>query len=242
MSVSNFPKIVVKPAQCPSCGKYFDYALYPEIRIPGDNKLKKKVLNRDLFFPKCPSCGEVFKLRASCMYRNDDRREMFIVTDAKEGELEKLMKTGALTFNDIMTEEEASAFLAGLLKRRIVYDVDSFREKIMLSDYNYDDRIIELMKLSLSKILEKDVNAPVYRIFLEETSGNNLHFTAIMGSRPPFEYINVRTQAKGYNYFRDKYIDKLGKPEADEYISTDQKWAKESGLLEDEDPGFMVQI
>lgn len=34
--------------------------------------------------------------------------------------------------------------------------MDSFREKILLSDNNYDDRIIELMKLSLSGILEED--------------------------------------------------------------------------------------
>ena len=58
--------------------------------------------------------------------------------------------------------------LKDFYKCRVVHDIDVFREKILLSDNNYDDRIIELMKLSLSGLLEQDNHAPVYRIFLEK--------------------------------------------------------------------------
>ena len=120
--------------------------------------------------------------------------------------------------------------------------MDSFREKILLSDNNYDDRIIELMKLSLSGILEKENREPVYRIFLEETSGNQLEFTAIMGKRAPFEYVSVKAPSIVYTQYRDKYQNRLGKPEEDEYIITDQKWAAKSGLLKDEDAGFVIPL
>ena len=216
---------------CPACGKEFDYAFYPEIIIPGGNKIKKKILNKALFFPTCPYCGEQFKLKPTCMYRDDNKKEWFIATDLPGDEIEKMMKSGNLHFNDIRTDDDMVDFMKSLYKRRVVHDVDAFREKILISDANYDDRIIELMKLSLSGLLEKDNRMKVYRIFLEETSGNQLEFTAIMGSRPPFEYVNVKAPAKVYYDYKDKYFDKLGRPEDDEYISTDQKWAAKSGLL-----------
>ena len=49
---------ITKPVLCGFCGKEFDYTVYPEIHIPGDHKLKKKVLNKTLFFPTCPYCKE----------------------------------------------------------------------------------------------------------------------------------------------------------------------------------------
>jgi len=190
---NTLPKSVNMPTQCPFCGKMFDYTMYPEIHIPGDYKLKKKILNKTLFFPKCPHCGEEVKLKAGCMYCNEIRKEMFIVTDQQDATFENMMKTGDIFFNDIRTDDDVTDFMKGLFIRRVVHDEDAFREKILLSDNNYDDRIIELMKLSLSGLLEKDKHMPVYRIFLEDTAGSQLEFTAIMGAHAPFEYVSIST-------------------------------------------------
>ena len=130
--------------------------------------------------------------------------------------------------------------MKGLYKRRVVHNVDAFREKVLLSENNYDDRIIELMKLSLSGLIEKNNHMPVYRIFLDEASGSQMLFVAILGAHAPFEYINIKTVSNVYTQFKDKYLGKLGRPEEDEYISTDQEWAKSSGLLKDDDAGFMI--
>ncbi len=236
------PKNMDMPTQCPFCGHLFDYTMYPEIHIPGDHKVKKMVLNKTLFFPKCPECKEQFKIKTNCIYRNDNKREIFIVTDSTEAKFEAFLKTGDLQWQDVFTENDLSAFAAGLFKRRVVYDVDAFREKILLSEYNFDDRIIELMKLSLAGLLEKENHTSVYRIFLDEAPGTMLEFVAIMGSHAPFEYITASTPVSVYNHFRDKYLKDLGRPEEDKYISTDQKWAAASGLLEDEDPGFVIPV
>ena len=233
---------IKKPVLCGFCGKEFDYTVYPMIHIPGDHKLKKKVLNKTLFFPTCPFCKEEIKLKPNCIYRNDSKKEVIIVTDSQDTDFETLLMTGDIAFNDVHSDEDVLAFIGRLYKRRVVRDVDSFREKILLSDNNYDDRIIELMKLSLSGILEKENCEPVYRIFLEETSGNQLEFTAIMGKRAPFEYVSVKAPSIVYTQYRDKYQNRLGKPEEDEYITTDQKWAAKSGLLKDEDAGFVIPL
>ena len=238
----SFAKTVDMATQCPFCGKTFDFPMCTEIVIPGDNKLKKRVLNKTLFCPKCPSCGEEFKLKPSCIYRNETKRELFVMTDSKEAEFKDLMKTGDLGINDIKTEDDITEFTKGLYKRRVVHDIDAFREKILLSDNNYDDRIIELMKYSLSGLIEKENHMPVYRIFLEEAPGTQLLFTAILGSCAPFEYITIKSDSKIYNQYKERYQKRLGRAEEDEYISTDQKWAEGSGLLENEEAGFIVPI
>ena len=236
------PKSIVKPVKCPFCKRFFDYEVFPEIIIPGDSKLKKRLLNGSLFQPICPHCGEEFKLKVNCMFRNDNKGELIVATESEDAKYEEFLTSGGIHFDDVKTKDDAMNFVKGLLKRRVVHDVDSFREKVLLSEYNYDDRIIELMKLSLAGLMEKEYHEPVYRIFLGETSGNQMEFEAIMGAKAPFEYVTVKTPANVYTHFKNKYLDKLGKPEDDEYIITDQKWAKESGLLEEEDPGFIIPL
>ena len=244
MATSNkVPKTVNMSIQCPFCGEVFEHTIKLGIHIPGDYKLKKKVLNKSLFFPDCPYCGEKIKLKPRCMYINNKKREMFIVTDdPRETVFETMMMTGDIALNDIHKDDDELSFMKGLYKRRVVRDVDSFREKILLSDNNYDDRIIELMKLSLSGLIEKASHLPVYRIFLEDTVGSQMEFTAIMGTRAPFEYITIKSASNVYNQYRDKYLKKLGRPENDEYIVIDQIWANNTGLLKDEDTGLVVLI
>lgn len=240
--VKTFPKRLTMPVMCPACSRMFDYTVYPEITIPGDSKLKKMVLNKTMFFPCCPYCGEEFKIKGRCIYRNEKKKEIFIVTESKGEEYETMLKSGDIHLNDISTDDDVVDFLKGCYTRRVVYDVDAFREKILLSDYNYDDRIIELMKLSLSGLIERDSRMPVYRIFLEETAGNQLEFTAIVGRRPPFEYMSIKTAAGVYTQFKNKYLQKIGNPEDDEYIATDQKWAARSHLLQEEDMGIIIPV
>jgi hypothetical protein len=146
------------------------------------------------------------------------------------------MKTGDIRFNDIKSDNDVVQFTKGLYIRWIVNDVDSFREKILLSDYNFDDRIVGLVKLSISRLISKETHTPVYRIFLDDASGNMLNYIAIMGTRAPFEYMNIASEVRFYVQNRDRYPDKLGRPESDEYILTNQKWAIKCGLLEDDEP------
>lgn len=70
-----------------------------------------------------------------------------------------------------------------------------FQRKNLLSDSNFDDWIIELMKLSVSGLIERENHVPVYRILLEETAGNMLEFTAMLGDCAQFEYITVKAPA-----------------------------------------------
>ena len=225
---------------CPFCGTEFEYETYVEITLPADRRLKKRLLNKDLFYPVCPSCGEQFKLKPNCVYRDDSRMVLVVVTDGKSTEIARMMKTGSAGLRNVRTEVDLENLVKGSYKRRLVYDIDAFREKILLFDGGYDDRIMELMKYSLSQLLEKEHRAPVYRIFLEDASGSRLTFTAFMGISVPFEPVTIETPGSVYFEYRKKYMGRLGKPEMDEYILTDLKWAKKSGLLEGEDPGFLL--
>ena len=221
---------ITRPMFCPYCGNIFHVTLHTEIIIPGEEALKKKILNKTMHFPKCPSCRNELKIKGNCLYINETRGELYALAEDENETIENLMKVG-----------DSHSFLKGYLKRRLVYNVDAFREKILLSDYNYDDRIVELMKLELSKGIEKENHKPVYRIFVDDVSGNGIRITAIMGAKAPFEYITIKTPASTYTQFSRQYLERLKKPEDDEYVETDQDWAKRSGILDHERKQVLIE-
>ena len=54
--------------------------------------------------------------------------------------------------------------------------------------------------------------------------------------------MDVKVAANVYTQFKKEYLNKLGSPEDDEYIATDQKWAADTGLLKDHNPGFIFPM
>ena len=99
------PESVGLPVICPFCGREFDYTMYPVIKIPGDNRLKKQLLNKDLYFPTCPYCREQFKVKPNCVYFDARKAEMFIVTDASDKKIVEMVKTGDILPEDVRIVE-----------------------------------------------------------------------------------------------------------------------------------------
>ena len=218
---------------CPFCGKQFPYPKCQEIHIPGDHKLKKRLLNKALFFPVCPHCGEEVKLKPNCVYWNENTLDLFAVTSKpNEKEFGKVLAKCGMQPERFQAGGDDGNTAGGTSTRRLVYDVESFREKILLSDNNYDDRIMELIKLSITERLEKEEGMPVHGIILEDASGGQMEFTAFMGTEPPFDAVVVHTPAFSYTQFDDIYRGMLGRPQDDAFLFTDQEWARKSGLLE----------
>ena len=181
-----------------------------------------------------------FKLKPSCIYRDDNKKLMIIAADSSDAALENLLKSGNIRFNDVRNDNDIADFLKRMYTRRIVHDVDAFREKILLSENHCDDRVIELMKLALSGLMKREHSEPVYRVFLEDLTHNFMEFTVITGKRAPFEYVTVNTPLDSYNSFQKRYQQKLGRSEDDEYIETDQRWAAKAGLLDDDDLNLLI--
>ncbi|SFP96478.1 CpXC protein [Lachnospiraceae bacterium XBB1006] len=75
--------------------------------------MKKQVLNRVLFFPTCSACGEEFKIRASCVYRNDTKKEIFILAEETNEVFESLMKTGDIKISDVKTAADLVKYAGG---------------------------------------------------------------------------------------------------------------------------------
>lgn len=55
-----------------------------------------------------------------------------------------------------------------------------------------------------------------------------------------YEYVDIKAPISIYYQYYNKYSDKIDKPMNDEYITTNQEWAKNSGLLSDDDIGFLA--
>ena len=64
-------------AQCPFCNTEFDYTEYPEITIPGDNKLKKRILNKSLYKEYETSINDIIRSEQG----KTDESRYYIVPD-----------------------------------------------------------------------------------------------------------------------------------------------------------------
>ena len=53
-----FPITVKQMVQCLFCGRVYDYTAYLQIHIPGDSDLKKKILDKTLFFQDVLAAGK----------------------------------------------------------------------------------------------------------------------------------------------------------------------------------------
>lgn len=93
---------------------------------PGDSKLKKMVLNKTLFFPTCPHCREELKLRPRCMYINNTKEDLFIVTDdPEETVFETILTSGDIRFSNIHTDD-------GKLQAAAPEDLQKYRGDVIV--------------------------------------------------------------------------------------------------------------
>jgi|GEM_PF-1934047 len=219
---------------CPYCGKAFWFEQKTSLRIPGDEKYKEQILSSEYYQPFCPKCGQQLKFSVSCTYMDSEKKLMILSEpEPMKGQDEQILarlRMDHVDASDSPLENVGSWYLRSFC-RRVVYNGDSLREKIYLWDLGYDDRIIELLKLSLSQAYIKEHGGTVNRMFLDEREGERLTFILMLGERAPYEMVSLDAPASAYDLFREQLSSRLGPPNRDEYLITDRDWAIASGLL-----------
>lgn len=140
MSNSHNEKIV-----CPICGKESEITIWDSINIDSNPMIKKQVFDGSIFNFVCPECGYKINLSYDCLY-NDVESHMMIyhVTDDKDiHQLIKMLNQSFMSFICLNARE----FSHKSHCRIVINDPNAWREKIMIFNEGYDDRVIELIKL-----------------------------------------------------------------------------------------------
>lgn len=127
---------------CPKCHDNFEKEVWQSINVTIDPDLKKELKDYKFFLHTCPKCGFEFVSYYNFLYHDmenqfmvslcDDLIEMSRVIDVFEESKGELAKYGS-TIKDTRV--------------RVTTDERIFREKILLFENGFDDRIVEIYKL-----------------------------------------------------------------------------------------------
>ncbi len=140
-----------KKVTCPHCQKQQNIVVYPSVNITLDPSLKDDVLSGAIFTKLCKYCGGSFQIRHPVLYNDMENRFMvYYIHDIPD---QRIM--------DKSLEEEYASLK--YVKRRIVPDYDTFKEKILILESGLDDMAIEITKLAVSNVVKSKEECDVIK-------------------------------------------------------------------------------
>ncbi|MGM9522283.1 MAG: CpXC domain-containing protein [Oscillospiraceae bacterium] len=124
---------------CPICQKDHDAPLWRVVDAD-EKELKEKLLDKTLFDFSCPDCGYTSRLEYSTIYV-DRGLGLQVYLAPCSGEVAADIESEALRFaKETMMPQKADCI------RRIVASIEDLKEKLLLFEAGYDDRITEICK------------------------------------------------------------------------------------------------
>ena len=135
---------------CPACSTKYEVSIWQSINTTLDPEMKQAVRNRSAFQYTCPECGNQTYLSYGFLYHQMEDR-ILIYLASNEADAEDMYKM--LTDTDTFGPE---SFVNQDYLIRILMSDNQFREKLFIFDAGLDDRIIEIYKMLILAIFQKD--------------------------------------------------------------------------------------
>ena len=119
---------------CPKCGKKQFFRVWDSINTMEDPPLKEAVRNDEAFSFHCGDCGASAVLHYNFIY-HEPAEKLFIVCSADGSDYTAMKET--------LTAED-NAFKG--YTKRIVLSHNAFKEKLLIFDAGFNDKIVEVMR------------------------------------------------------------------------------------------------
>ncbi len=141
--------------QCPKCGKSFEVEQWSAINGDKNPQQKLKLLNDTLFTTTCTKCGKENTVGYPLLYSDPKENYMiWLVFDNEEiKHVTDYFKSSKTEINEHGEDVDKSC------RQRIVRDPHRLREKIMIFDSGYDDKIIEIAKLAYAQTAQRQLSS-----------------------------------------------------------------------------------
>lgn len=122
---------------CPKCGKKTSFLVWDSINTMKDPEMKEKVRNDEAFCFHCPECGASALLNYNFLYhQQEDKVLIYVSADGEDAsEMAQIL------------DQRGNAFDG--YRKRIVRSYNAFKEKLLILDAGFDDRIVEIIKSSV---------------------------------------------------------------------------------------------
>ena len=182
--------------ECPSCKQPGFLEVWPMILSTRDEHATKLLLEGELFKYRCPVCNETTTFAYDCMYHDVAHRALLLFSSGQYPEQDCRASLDKLA--DLA--EQASSPQLPPYQKRIVFSPFEFYEKARILDHNYDDRVIELMKVALKRGMLRDGIIGVHDTLVYERTNDDLGISFIVFGEIPGDVVGV---PKGYEYLKD---------------------------------------
>lgn len=206
---------IVKETQgrCSKCGTAQDFRVYRSINVAQDPELKSKVLDGSLFMWECPSCGQMNLAKYESLYHDPAAKLMIW-----------LLPTGEVPAAEMQAVTNHARAI-GDYTLRMVSDIGSLIEKILIFSAGLDDVALEMCKY----VTKAEMAAKAGEEKAKEIIGMPMHFYC-MGEQDGQKYLQLsfpdNGKMVGCNIGSNVYDDCLGILHRNPHIKADEGFAK----------------
>lgn len=210
-------EIISKYVTCQKCHQQSTVDLMCSANSESEPGIRDRILDESFFRWKCPKCGFTTKLLHPLLYSDIKNKFMvYYIPKVERSQIadEKLEKEYAELSN---------------IKKRIVPEVNTMKEKIVLLEEHYNDMAVELAKLAVAEVVSKSTGQNVYEGYCTDInkSENTISFQFFIGGdhRSYFQTTRFDVYHRSYSIVKDYFPD-VDKKKG--FLNIDRAWAKEA--------------
>ncbi len=190
---------------CPKCGHKHKMKKYSRINVTEKPGLKEEILQNKIFFFRCEECEMSAPLTYESCYV--DSKKKLVICLSPEGEPTEEMKTW-------QDRKE--------MTRRIVDNINDFKEKILIADSHLDDRVIELVKIQYLRQLDREMENDTLMNILFDSYGNAPGFLVFFEKKGVGR---LPLNRELYQKTKKDYEKQIQAHSTDAFMKIDMEWA-----------------
>lgn len=206
---------LIKSITCPKCSQQSETEIICSVNTITTPSARELIFNENIFRWKCPKCGFRKKLMHPLLY-NDIENKFMIYYIPKVERSQVADEKLEMEFSDL-----------SYINKRIVPDLNTMKEKIVLFEKGINDMALELTKLAVSEVVAKSTGLTVYAGYFSDMNKekNSISFQFFVGTN--FRSYMQTTRLEVYNRSLEivkKYFPNEQKRSG--FLNINQNWAK----------------
>src|ERR1044072_7674295 len=158
-----------------TCQQSFVAPLARGINVQRTPELKQKIIDGKFHRVTCPNCKKTFTVEKEFSYTDLGNNIFIKVKPVSE---RHTWKQASAALDKEVAQVPGNLSKGSDRTLRVVFGLGELREKIIATDYNLDDRKVELLKVLLAYEHPFLIQQPRVRISLDAITGNSIEFIA----------------------------------------------------------------